>query len=50
LFITNQRRESDTNLIGPHRADDTADLGVLLGLQIDCLTFMVPETKAVLVT
>lgn len=31
-----------THLIGPHRADDTADLSVVLGLQVDGLTLVVP--------
>lgn len=34
-----------TYLIGRHRADNTADLSVVLGLQVDGLTFVVPANK-----
>lgn len=34
--------ERKTDLVGPHRADDTADLCVVLGLQVDGLALVIP--------
>lgn len=34
--------EGKSHLVGPHRADDTADLCVVLGLQVDGLALVVP--------
>lgn len=31
-----------SHLVGPHWADDTTDLGVVLGLQVDGLALVVP--------
>lgn len=35
----------NTNLAGSDRTDDAADLGVVLRLQIDGLTLMVPAKR-----
>lgn len=36
--------EGKSHLIGPHGADDTTDLCVVLGLQVDSLALVVPAS------